>query len=368
MAAVGPDGTAVAAWIARGREAGRDQLRVAIAPRGRRFGRPRTLSRIRLRPGHVPQIQVAGVVAGSRGRAVVAWALRPRDATVGSLRAAVRPARGSFGRSQRLGSYSIVFNTRPLLAMAPSGAVVAAWRPTDAPTAAVATLRPGARRFGRARKISRGDVAEDARVTAGPGGLAVSWRNDRRDADKRIRLRVSSLRRDGTFTTPRSIGRVHPERGALEVEGPFVAVPLGGPVATWQVFRDISEAGDGRKDRTRVEVGAFDDPTVLSPITVSAPGAATGIPAIGALNNRVLVAWPERDGDGRAAATRGAHPRRRLAAGTDGRGDRRRDPDRRVAGERARALAALRRQPGPPRAAAARGLPALTRYVSSARA
>ncbi len=291
--AVAPDGGAVAAWVARGREAGLDHLRVAIAPPRRRFGRPRTLARVRFRPGFVPQIQVAGVAAGSRGRTVVTWSLRPRDTDVGSLRAAVRPARRGFGRSQRLGTTSLVFSSRPSLAMAASGAVVAAWRPTAKPTAVVATLRPRARRFGATRRISGADSAEQVRATAGPGGVAVSWRDDRRVAGRRIRLRVASLRRDGTFTAPHSIARVDSAGGSLEVDGPFLAVPGSGPVAAWQVFRDISEAGDGRVDQTRVEVGAFDDPTVLSPIAVSEPGRITGVPAIGATADRTLVAWPE---------------------------------------------------------------------------
>ncbi|HUR83759.1 MAG TPA: hypothetical protein VMY78_00305 [Solirubrobacteraceae bacterium] len=305
QAAVAPDGGAVAAWVSRGREAGRDHLRVAIAPPGRRFGRPQTLSRVRFQAGHVPQIAVAGIVAGSRGRAVVTWSLRPRDSGVGSLRAAVRPPRGGFGRSQRLGAYSLVFDSHPSLAMAPSGAVLAAWRPGEEPSASAAVLRPRARRFGATRRISGGDSAGQVRATSGPGGAAASWSDDRRQAGTPIRIRVARLRRDGRIAAARTVASVDTAGGSLEVDGPFVAVALSGPVATWQVFRDISEAGDGRIDSTRIEATAPGSPNFAS---LALGGALTSTPAIGALQHRTILAWHEQIAPGRSRLRVAARP------------------------------------------------------------
>ena len=291
--AVGADGSAVAAWIARDREAGRDQLRVAIAPRGRGFGPARTLVRARGRSGYVPYIAVGGVVAGTRGRAVVAWSLGEPGKTV--MQVAVRTRGRGFGAPQSLGPVGPASATPPALVLAPSGAVAAAWtrRSDERTMARTATLRPGGRRFGATRQISGADVAGNVGVTSGPGGAAVFWSDDRRTAGTLIRLRLARLRRDGTLAAPRTIATVDPGTQAREVAGLQLGFPLAGPVAAWQVFNDISEAGDGRKDQTHVDTAVSRDGVFAASQVRSTPGAPTELPVVGALADRTLVAWPE---------------------------------------------------------------------------
>jgi hypothetical protein len=295
--AVGTDGSAVAAWVARGREARRDDLRVAIAPPGRRFAAAQTLSRASFRQGFAPRIELIGVIAGPDGRAVVSWTLRPGDrSSTASLRAAVRMPGGRFGAPQSLGPFSIVFSSRSAaaLALAPSGTIVAAWRPGARPTAAAATLRAGRQRFGATRTISGDDAADHVQAVAGPGGAAVSWSDDRRMIGSPIGLRLARLRRDGTLGVPATMAAVDTAGGALEVNGPQVAFPLAGPVAAWQVFRDISEGGDGAMDSTRIDATGAGDGGPLAPLTLSTAGALTSGPAVGALSDRALVVWRER--------------------------------------------------------------------------
>jgi hypothetical protein len=74
------------------------------------------------------------------------------------------------------------------------------------------------------------------------------------------------------------------------VNGPQVAFPLAGPVAAWQVFRDISQAGDGAIDSTRIDVTDSGD----AAFTLSTAAALTAGPVAGALTDRVFVAWRER--------------------------------------------------------------------------
>ncbi|MGH2898362.1 MAG: hypothetical protein ACRDMZ_06780, partial [Solirubrobacteraceae bacterium] len=117
--AVGRDGTAVAAWVASTfrRDYGhpRRRLRIASAtPRGR-FGRARTLL---VASGR--SLEIDALVVGRGGLAVLAL---QRDDAVEML---VGRARGRFGARQPIGT-SAIFAAPPTLALAPGGAVVAAW-------------------------------------------------------------------------------------------------------------------------------------------------------------------------------------------------------------------------------------------------
>jgi hypothetical protein len=291
--AVSADGSAVAAWVARDREAGRDQLRVAIAPRGRGFGPARTLLRVRGRSGYVPYIAVGGVVAGARGRAVVAWSSGQPGKAV--MQVAVRTRGRGFGAPQTLGAVGPATATPPAIVLAPSGAVMAAWtrRDDDTTVARSATLRRSDRRFGATRQISGPDQAGAVSAFTGPGGAAVVWSDDRRAAGTLIRLRIARLRRDGTLTAPQTIATVDRGIQAHEVDGLQIGFPLAGPVAAWQVFDDISEAGDGRKNQTHVDSAVSRDGAFAPQQTRSTPGVLTGLPVAGALADRTLVAWPE---------------------------------------------------------------------------
>lgn len=296
--AVSPDGSAVAAWVARGRERDYDQLRVAVAPPGRGFRPARTLARRRTRKGHVPEIAVAGVVAGSHGRAVVGWTAGPNGGT--SLRAAVRARGGRFGAPQTLSrtGRSPHEATQASLAISPAGSVVVAWStaPARPATAAAAVLRAGHRRFGATRLISSGGGVDTVRAFAGPGGAAVTWSENRRIAGVPLRLRLARLRGSGTLAAAQTVVELDPGPQALEIDGLQAAFPRRGPAAAWQVFRDISEAGDGRKDMTSIVAAS---PAAGSPTAarrLSDPAALTGLPTIGALTDRTLLAWPEHIG------------------------------------------------------------------------
>jgi hypothetical protein len=294
---VSSDNMAVAAWVARGREAGRDQLRVAIAPRGRGFGRPQTLARVRGRQGHVPGVTVTGLVAGAHGRAIVAWSLDNPGKP--SMHAAVRTRGHGFGAPQRLGTVGFASSAPPALALAPSGAVVSAWmlRGSESSSVRAATLRPGARRFGAGRLLSGADDADDVGLFAGPGGAAVTWSNHHPATGTLMPLRMARLRGDGTLGAPQTFALVERGPQALEVDGLQLGFPLAGPVAAWQVFNDISEAGDGSKNQTRIDTMIGRGANVFhAPQTRTTPAVATGLPVVGALPDRMLLAWPERTG------------------------------------------------------------------------
>jgi hypothetical protein len=295
--AVSSDNTAIAAWVARGREAGRDQLRVAIAPRGRGFGPARTLQRVRGRRGYVPAITVSGLVASPRGRAVVAWSLATTKTQ--TMHAAVRTRGGRFARPQRLGTVGFASSGPPALALGPSGAVLAAWmlRDDDDTSVRATTLRPGARRFGAPQRVSGADRADDVGVFAGPGGAAVSW-SAGLPANGGLRpLRIVRMRGDGTLAARQTLALVEPGIGANEVDGLQLGFPLAGPVAAWQAFHDISEAGDDARDQTRIDTMIGRGTNVFhAPQTRTVPGAQTGFPVVAALTDRMLLAWPERIG------------------------------------------------------------------------
>ncbi|MEA2155419.1 MAG: hypothetical protein QOE11_1559 [Solirubrobacteraceae bacterium] len=295
--AVSADGGTVAAWVARGRVAGHDDLRVAIAPRGRGFGSARTLVRVPSRLGFVPDVAVDGVVAGSHGRAVILWTTERPSSIL--LRAAVRTRGGGFGRPQTLGPLAFGASSAPALALAPSGTVVAAGmqRGADHSSVRAATLRPGARRFGALRRISGDEDADDVGVFGGPGGAGVSWSDDRRASGALLGLRIARLRRDGTLAPRQTLALVEPGARALEVDGLQLGFPLAGPVAAWQVFRDISEAGDDARDNTRIDTAIGRGANVFHAAqTRTAPAAQVGLPVVGALPRTMLLAWPERLG------------------------------------------------------------------------
>jgi hypothetical protein len=293
--AVSTDGSAVAAWIARGRVPRRDQLRVATAAPGRGFGRPQTLLSVGARRGYVPRIALVGVVAGPRGRAVVAWS-RHHDRGGSDLRVAVRPREGRFGSPQTLRAGF----SQAQLALAPPGTVVVAWlqaaRDGSRPAVAAAQLPAGARRFRAARTLSGSDAPTTASAAAGPGGAGVAWTDHRRSTTTPIRVRLARLRRDGTFAPPVTVAAVDPTPRALQVDRPTVAFPLAGPVASWHVLHDISEAGDGRIDMTRVDAAISRErgAAFLAPSTLSTTGPVCGPPVAAALLDRALVAWPEQ--------------------------------------------------------------------------
>ncbi|MEJ7823821.1 MAG: hypothetical protein WKF48_00235 [Solirubrobacteraceae bacterium] len=291
--AVGAGGSAVAAWVARGRRAGRDELRVAIASPGRRFAAARTLAQRRTRRGLYPEIALSGIVAGRDGRAVVSWTVGPRPRSV--LRAAVRMRGARFGAPQTLGPIWLAgIDSRPsqTLSASPSGIVVAAWTPTERHAAAAATLPVGRRTFGAARRVSGADDAEQVRAADGAGGAGVSWQAPSADGGQVI-MRLARLRRDARLAAPSTIGVSDTVGGRLQADGPLVSFTSRSPFAAWRAYRDISEAGDGRFDMSSVQASIGRSPGVGGVTTVSSAGAQTGVPAVAALSDRGLLAWSE---------------------------------------------------------------------------
>ncbi len=293
--AVGSDGSAIVAWVAIDRGSTHARLRVAIAPAGAGFGRARTIARTTSPRGSVPYMAATNVVAGSHGRFVVTFTRGKPGST--TIQAMVRNRGGSFGAAQKLGGFGPAVGT-PSLVLAPSGTVLATWlrRAPAHQLASAATLLPRSRRFGKTRLVSGGDHVEQLTAGSGPGGAAVSWSDDRRTAGTMIALRIARLRRDGTLGAAHTIALVDPGIQAHEVDGLTLGFPLAGPAAAWQVFNDISEGGDGHKDQTHIDLSFSGDGAFSLPELRSTPGAPTGLPVVGALDDRVLVAWSERTG------------------------------------------------------------------------
>ena len=72
---------------------------------------------------------------------------------------------------------------------------------------------------------------------------------------------------------------------------------------------DISEAGDGNKDQTRIDTMIGRGANVFhAPQTRTAPGVQTGLPVVAALADRMLLAWPERVGADTWHLRLAAHP------------------------------------------------------------
>ncbi|MGI8623836.1 MAG: hypothetical protein ACR2NB_10235 [Solirubrobacteraceae bacterium] len=296
--AAGPDGSVVAAWIVRGRARRYDEVRAAVARPGHGFGGPQTLARRRTHADRVPEIDLAGVVAGRGATIVVSWAAGTPPASV--LRIAVRRGAGRFGRQQTLGPIYLLglFGEAPAtLAVSPSGIVVAGWRPGEDHSATAATLRARHRTFGSRRKVSGGDDALAVRAVGGPGGAGVSWQT-RAAGGAAVLMRLARLRRDAGLTRPATLA-VADTAGGLEVDGPHVAFTAAAPFAAWQRFRDISEAGDGAMDMTSVQAAIAG---ARPATTLSSPGAGVGRPVLVALSDRALAGWVE--GELRVAASR----------------------------------------------------------------
>jgi hypothetical protein len=218
--AVGPDGTAVAAWVAH------EVLRVAVAPPGRPFGRVQTVVRTRA------SLLLGGVGVTASGRAVVAW--RRGNAGAWVVQAAVRAPGRAFGGVRTLGDSQYP----PALAVSPSGMVLVAWltrprmpAPGTPPTlegnprVLAATLAAGATRFAAPVQLAGppSPVFNPPDAASGPGGAAVVWRE--MDA-KRIAL----LAPDGGFAASVPL----PTAGFADEHGDPLALALtagGGLVA-----------------------------------------------------------------------------------------------------------------------------------------
>lgn len=279
--AVAPDGGAVAGWIVTTvtRRDGQPsyRLRVATAPDGRSFGRPRTLL-----TSARSQLELTAIVAGRGGLAVLGWRRGNR------VEVAVR-RNGRFARPQRL-SASSAYGVPPSLASAPGGAVVAAWSPAEGSAARAAVLPARARRFNRALSLSApGEPANHARAAGGPGGAGVAWTvaspigSPARGTLRFARLRTAA----GTFAAPVTLA------DADASGGPHVAIPRVGIATAWRHLTIVSEAGDNDYIRTSRLAAAASWLNRAAPRRLSEPPALAARPALAALGDRALIAWEQ---------------------------------------------------------------------------
>ena len=279
--AVAPEGTAVAAWVATNasKDFGRSEyrLRVATARAGHRFGRPQTALLL------AQSFSLEGLVAGRDGLTVLGL-LRGHKVEV-----AVRRGAGRFSRRQAIGS-SRSYVAPPTFALAPSGAVVAAWTPANATPAMASVLAPRARRFRPAVAVSTaGEATDYGRAVAGPGGAGVAWivaRTDDPAAPRRPRF--ARLHRTGvTFAAPVTIADVNASGG------PHVAISRLGLATAWRHYGVHTEPGDSdslTSSRVAANASWLADTT---PRRLTEPPSLAARPVTAALGDRALIAWRE---------------------------------------------------------------------------
>lgn len=280
--AVSPDGVAVAAWIVK--TARRDfsrsvtRVRIATAQPGGRFGRPRTPLRTT-----APSLSLNALVAGRDGLVVLSLL---RDDAVEVLVG----RGGRFGARQRIGT-STLYVTPPTLALAPTGAVIAAWSPTFGSAAQAAILPQRARRFLATHPISGpGLPASHARAVAGPGGAGVAWTSGSPfDAPSSPgSVRFARLRTDAAaFAAPVALADV-------SISGaPAVGIARPGVAGAWRHYGVRTEPGDSDffvNSRVAASASWIAGPT---PRRLSELPALALRPVVAALPDRVLIAWRE---------------------------------------------------------------------------
>ncbi len=293
-AAVGADGTAVAAWTARPRR-GTVALRVAVARPGHNFGRTQTLAQ-------APSVSPGGVAVTAGGRAVVAWRLGTSTTPV---QVAMANPGHLFGATRTLG---VSRQSAPAVTVAPDGTTVVAWldtppspKPPPAPPPTVttarvlaATLAAGSSRFRSATELSTLTFwFSGPGAASGPGGAAVTWRQSP------IEQRLAALGPGGHFEPVVPLASAGPPRTADAGLSDRLALAIPDARTTVALWL---EAGAGKavvKAGTLRAGGAFSAARRLS-----ARGWLAWPPAAMALPDRAVAAWSE---------TRGRESRVRLA-------------------------------------------------------
>jgi len=142
-AALDRRGNALAIWRRRDRVGHDNWVEAAFRPAGRRFGRPRRLSR---RSAGATGAQVA---FDRRGNALAIWALRLRHGRGTLLQAAYRPAGGHFRKPRTISRSEDIGAIR--LSFAPNGEALAAWEDFGAGSSLGAASRIRAAAFIPAR-------------------------------------------------------------------------------------------------------------------------------------------------------------------------------------------------------------------------
>lgn len=284
--AVGPDGTAVAAWQ-RLTPGGRQLIRAAIAPPRRSFGRPQTLVATR------STAALGDVVVGLRGRAVVTWSSQLRGGRV--ARAALRPPGRRFAIEQTLGATT----SPPALAVTRSGLIAAAWAGTVeagvGPLRAIAAVLPiRARRFAASVALP-GELSRFGSVLAvsGAAGAAIAYDGGANASGHGIDgMRVARVGRVG-FLVPLPLAAPAPSQPPPSA----VAVVAGGDVAAvWRVEPAASGAPDARATLVTTSTAPAAAPLLSARV---GPGLS-GDPAAAAVRDALLAAWSEKTGSGAA--------------------------------------------------------------------
>lgn len=184
--AVATKGEVAVAWTEfrqgprQSEDQGGHRVQVVFGRAGRGFGRPRTVAAYRYLNRDSQSVALA---YGARGDLVMAYSIGPR--TEGSrlaVAARVRRPGRSFGRAQVLGPR--LENSSLAAATAPSGRAVVVWASQDggeevhSPWIVRAAIRPARGRFGRAVAIDPGDAPERApkrlAVAVAPDGSATA--------------------------------------------------------------------------------------------------------------------------------------------------------------------------------------------------
>src|SRR5215218_9059629 len=255
---VAPRGDAIVAWTVPDLQpngysvgyCGGTSLVAATRPAGGSFSAPVTLDRVS--PGG--ELGVSGAAVDSSGDAVVLWrdhtcSIHPSDTS--EIRAATRPAGGSFSAKQTLDSSALLADAsfaRDGSALVFWHRAISGWEEESVSHGILAArARPGSG-FGRAGQVASGaDRSGAPSLARDPGGRALAaWVENGG-------VRAAVERRSGGFCAQ----TVSPPPGDFALLGPFTNEPpditagrSGEAVAVWHQF-DRIEAAIGTADRKR---------------------------------------------------------------------------------------------------------------------
>jgi len=246
---------------------------------GAAFGPARTLARF----GREGGFGGGSVAVGPRGEIAVLWAAH------GALRARVQPPGGpGFGPVLRAGPSDRRAQVAP--AFTEGGTLVAAWRSADGgaeqsrvAVVRVASLRPGARRFDRGRRLGEGADAETLALGRGVGLRAfaagrtanVAW------TSRSLQVRLATVHADGAVTAVRVLD---PRAVLVDAAGSAA----GRALVAW------THDPLGQEPAARAMLRLT--PRRLGPIEPIGPGVAraTGV-ALDPAATRALVTWGAAD-------------------------------------------------------------------------
>lgn len=293
---ISPDGTAAIIWLATpSRARGRRLLFAAIAPPGRRFGRPQLLLSV------VANVPTETIVA-TDGRVVAVWGADVpgrEPATSSEIRYAIAGSSDRFGAVHTLArAYYATLDGAE--ADAAGDVAVAYQTPLRAATntqVAAAVMAAGASSFSAPQLLSGETMtslpysqADEGGVFAGPGGIAVGFNIE---ATLPWLLRASLLSPSLSFGPALQATAIpNPPPSLTWFTGPVLAVPgRGGVLAAWTVGRDYSATGGpqtGAMEAASLGAGGFGAPVQLAP-----PATLSQYAEAAATEDLAIVVWGE---------------------------------------------------------------------------